>query len=131
MNLNNITNFSKFIWKSQVVPGYGFQQVRNKWANWLMIRDAKRRRMSAENFLERTRINAMRRNDVLPVEIRELADKDINKFEMNAIPLRINNRCVITSRPRGIVKEWRMSRIVWRHLADYNKLSGVQRAMWG
>lgn len=54
--------------------------------------------MSAENFLERTRINAMRRNDVLPVEIRELADKDINKFEMNAIPLRINNRCVITSR---------------------------------
>ncbi|KPI93570.1 28S ribosomal protein S14, mitochondrial [Papilio xuthus] len=87
--------------------------------------------MSAENFLERTRINAMRRNDVLPVEIRELADKDINKFEMNAIPLRINNRCVITSRPRGIVPEWRMSRIVWRHLADYNKLSGVQRAMWG
>ncbi|XP_013168484.1 PREDICTED: 28S ribosomal protein S14, mitochondrial [Papilio xuthus] len=130
MNLN-IINAGKFIWKSQSVPGYGFQQVRNKWANWLMIRDVKRRRMSAENFLERTRINAMRRNDVLPVEIRELADKDINKFEMNAIPLRINNRCVITSRPRGIVPEWRMSRIVWRHLADYNKLSGVQRAMWG
>lgn len=75
-----------------------FQQVRNKWANWLMIRDVKRRRMSAENFLERTRINAMRKNDILPVEIRELADKDINKFEMNAIPLRINNRCVVTSR---------------------------------
>ncbi|CAG5036431.1 unnamed protein product [Parnassius apollo] len=130
MNLN-ISNLGKFIWKSQAVPGYGFQQVRNKWANWLMIRDVKRRRMSAENFLERTRINAMRRNDVLPIEIRELADKEINKFEMNAIPLRINNRCVITSRPRGIVKEWRMSRIVWRHLADYNKLSGVQRAMWG
>lgn len=54
--------------------------------------------MSAENYLERTRINAMRKNDILPVEIRELADKDINKFEMNAIPLRINDRCVITSR---------------------------------
>lgn len=63
-----------------------------------MIRDVKRRRMSAENYLERTRINAMRKNDVLPVEIREMADKDINKFEMNAIPMRINNRCVITSR---------------------------------
>lgn len=75
-----------------------YQQVRNKWANWLMIRDVKRRRMSAENFLERTRINAMRKNDILPVEIRELADKDINKFELNATPMRINNRCVITSR---------------------------------
>lgn len=63
-----------------------------------MIRDVKRRRMSAENFLERTRINAMRKNDVLPVEIRELADKDVNKFEMNCIPLRINNRCAVTSR---------------------------------
>ncbi|XP_046972339.1 28S ribosomal protein S14, mitochondrial [Vanessa cardui] len=130
MNLN-ISNLSKFIFKSQSVPGFGFQQVRNKWANSLMIRDVKRRRMSAENFLERSRINALRKNDVLPIEIRELADKEINKFEMNAIPLRINNRCVITSRPRGIVKEWRLSRIVWRHLADYNKLSGVQRAMWG
>ncbi|KAJ0181390.1 hypothetical protein K1T71_003475 [Dendrolimus kikuchii] len=130
MNLN-ISGLGKFIWKSQAVAGFGYQQVRNKWANWLMIRDVKRRRMSAEHFLERTRINAMRKNDILPVEIRELADKDINKFEMNAIPLRINNRCVVTSRPRGIVKEWRMSRIVWRHLADYNKLSGVQRAMWG
>ncbi|XP_050350528.1 28S ribosomal protein S14, mitochondrial [Nymphalis io] len=130
MNLN-ISSLGKYIFKSQTVPGFGFQQVRNKWANALMIRDVKRRRMSAENFLERTRINALRKNDVLPTEIREFANKDINKFEMNAIPLRINNRCVITSRPRGIVKEWRLSRIVWRHLADYNKLSGVQRAMWG
>lgn len=72
--------------------------MRNKWVNWMMIRDVKRRRMSAEHFLERTRINALRRNNVLPLEIRELADKEINKFEMNAIPLRINNRCVITSR---------------------------------
>ncbi|XP_028174775.1 small ribosomal subunit protein uS14m [Ostrinia nubilalis] len=130
MNLN-VSNLGKFVWKSQAVAGIGYQQVRNKWANCLMIRDVKRRRMSAEHFLERTRINAMRKNDVLPAEIREMADKDINKFEMNAIPLRINNRCVITSRPRGNVLDWRMSRIVWRHLADYNKLSGVQRAMWG
>lgn len=63
-----------------------------------MIRDVKRRRMSAEKFLERTRVNAMRKNDILPVEIRELADKEINKFELNAFPMRINNRCVVTSR---------------------------------
>ncbi|NP_001093268.1 28S ribosomal protein S14, mitochondrial [Bombyx mandarina] len=130
MNLN-ISILGKFILKSQSIAGVGYQQVRNKWANWLMIRDVKRRRLSAENFLERTRVNALRKNDILPVEIREIADKQINQFEWNATPMRINNRCVITSRPRGIVKEWRMSRIVWRHLADYNKLSGVQRAMWG
>ncbi|KAI8433896.1 hypothetical protein MSG28_015823 [Choristoneura fumiferana] len=125
MNLN-ISSLGRFVWKSQAIAGCNYQQVRNKWANWMMIRDVKRRRLNAEHFLERTRINALRKNDVLPVEIREMADKDVNKFDLNACPLRINNRCVT----RGIVKEWRMSRIVWRHLADYNKLSGVQRAMW-
>lgn len=130
MNLN-ISNLGKYVWKSQSIPGFGYQQLRNKWAGWLMIRDVKRRRLNAEHFLERTRINALRKNDILPIEIRELADKEINKFELNATPLRLNKRCVITSRPRGIVIPWRMSRIVWRHLADYNKLSGVQRAMWG
>ncbi|KAI5642364.1 ribosomal protein s14p/S29e domain-containing protein [Phthorimaea operculella] len=130
MNLN-ISSLGKFVWKTQSTVGFGLQQVRTKYANKWMIRDVKRRRMAAEHFLERTRINAMRKNDILPVEIRELADKDINKFEMNAIPLRINNRCAVTSRPRGVVLEWRLSRIAWRHLADYNKLSGVQRAMWG
>ncbi|XP_022122931.1 28S ribosomal protein S14, mitochondrial [Pieris rapae] len=131
MILNGVTSFSKFIWRSREVPGFGFQQLRNKWANRWMIRDVKRRRLNAEHFLERTRINAMRRNTVLPTEIREIADKEINKFELNATPSHINNRCAVTSRPRGVVKEWRLSRIVWRHLADYNKLSGVQRAMWG
>lgn len=64
----------------------------------MMIRDVKRRRLSAEHFLDRTRVNALRKNDILPVEIREVADKEIKKFELNANPMRINNRCVITSR---------------------------------
>ena len=54
---------------------------------------------------------------------------------MDALPrdssiIRIRNRCAFTSRPRGIVTRWRLSRIAWRHLADYNQLSGVQRAIW-
>ncbi|KAG6447991.1 hypothetical protein O3G_MSEX005273 [Manduca sexta] len=97
MNLN-ISSLGKYVWKSQNLAGYGYQQVRNKWVNWMMVRDVKRRRMSAENFLERTRVNALRKNDVLPVEIREIADKEIAKFELNTQPMRINNRCVITSR---------------------------------
>lgn len=39
-------------------------------------------------------------------------------------------RCVLTSRGHGVVCRWRLSRIMFRELADYNKLSGVQRAIW-
>nr|CAD7403656.1 unnamed protein product [Timema cristinae] len=60
----------------------------------------------------------------------EIADKEIASFPLNSCPTRIHSRCALTSRSRGLVKRWRLSRIVWRHYADYNKLSGVQRAMW-
>ena len=43
----------------------------------------------------------------------------------------VNDRCAITSRPANCMSRWRMSRLVWRSLADYNQLSGVKRACWG
>lgn len=95
-----------------------------------MIRDVKRRKMATEMAPERLRINSLRKNNILPPELREIADAEIAAFPLNSTPLRINYRCVITSRPRGVVHKWRLSRFVFRHLADYNKLAGVQRAMW-
>lgn len=86
--------------------------------------------MYAEYAPMRLRVNAMRKNDILPVEIRQLADAEIFGYPRDSTPLRIKNRCCITSRPRGTVYKWRLSRIVFRHLSDHNLLSGVQRAMW-
>nr|CAG4645305.1 EOG090X0MNX [Leptodora kindtii] len=106
------------------------QQVRFKWADWRMIRDVKRRQCFVQHAPDRLRINSLRKNDILPVEIKEIADKEIAAMPVDSCHNRIRNRCVFTSRSRGTVQRWRLSRIVWRHLADYNKLSGVQRAMW-
>lgn len=95
-----------------------------------MIRDVKRRKIVTEMAPERLRINSLRKNDVLPPELRQIADEEIAAMPRDSARLRLTNRCVITSRPRGVVYRWRFSRIVFRHLADYNKLAGVQRAMW-
>jgi small subunit ribosomal protein S14 len=95
-----------------------------------MIKDVKRRRCVAEHAKDRLRVNSLRKNDILPIEIREIADAQIAAFPRDSSLVRVRERCALTSRPRGNVFRWRVSRIVWRHLADYNKLSGVQRAMW-
>lgn len=95
-----------------------------------MIRDVKRRKMVTEYAVDRLRVNSLRKNDILPIQLREIADKEISAFPRDSCLVRVRERCAITSRPRGIVHRYRLSRIVWRHLADYNKLSGVQRAMW-
>ncbi|XP_063283345.1 small ribosomal subunit protein uS14m [Pelobates fuscus] len=105
-------------------------QVRSYYADWRMFRDVKRRKMAYEYADERLRINALRKNIILPKELREVADKEIAALPRDSCPVRIRNRCVLTSRPRGVKKRWRLSRIVFRHLADHNQMSGIQRAMW-
>ncbi|CAG9771331.1 unnamed protein product [Ceutorhynchus assimilis] len=113
-----------------VQANQNFQQVRNKYVNRWMIRDVKRRKTVVEFAPTRLRINSLRKNDILPAELRELATAEMTALPRDSILHHTTNRCVITSRPRGGVYRWRLSRIVFRHLADYNKLSGVQRAMW-
>ncbi|XP_055387673.1 28S ribosomal protein S14, mitochondrial isoform X2 [Condylostylus longicornis] len=108
-----------------------YNQVRTKYADWRMIKDVKKRKCVIQHAKDRLRINSLRKNDILPVELRELADKEIAAMPRDSSLVRVRERCALTSRPRGIVHRFRLSRIVWRHLADYNKLSGVQRAKWG
>ncbi|XP_055387672.1 28S ribosomal protein S14, mitochondrial isoform X1 [Condylostylus longicornis] len=119
------------ILKSFQVVNYNLQQVRTKYADWRMIKDVKKRKCVIQHAKDRLRINSLRKNDILPVELRELADKEIAAMPRDSSLVRVRERCALTSRPRGIVHRFRLSRIVWRHLADYNKLSGVQRAKWG
>ncbi|XP_028329091.1 small ribosomal subunit protein uS14m [Gouania willdenowi] len=106
------------------------EQVRSYYVDWRMLRDVKRRQMAFDFADERLRINALRKNTILPKELQEIADKEIAALPRDSCPVRIRNRCVMTSRPRGVKRRWRLSRIVFRHLADYNQMSGILRARW-
>uniref|UniRef100_UPI00398F86B3 small ribosomal subunit protein uS14m n=1 Tax=Pristiophorus japonicus TaxID=55135 RepID=UPI00398F86B3 len=112
------------------IPGGNVGLVRNYYVNWRMLRDVKRRKMAFEYADERRRLNAIRKNTILPKELQEVADQEIAGLPRDSCPVRIRNRCVLTSRPRGVKRRWRLSRIVFRHLADHNQMSGIQRAMW-
>ncbi|KAI4478482.1 PREDICTED: 28S ribosomal protein S14, mitochondrial [Polistes canadensis] len=121
--LNIFPQNSKFL-------GHDFQQIRN-YIGCRMRRDAKRRELAGQYAPERLRLVAIKRNNILPVEVRDLAERQIQETIPRQSALRqLSLRCVVTSRPRGVVHRWRLSRIVFRDLADYNKLAGVQRAMW-
>ncbi|XP_056323223.1 28S ribosomal protein S14, mitochondrial [Danio aesculapii] len=106
------------------------EQVRSYYVDWRMLRDVKRRQMAFEYADTRLRINAIRKNTILPKELQEIADKEIAALPRDSCPVRIRNRCVLTSRPRAVKRRWRLSRIVFRDLADHSQMSGVQRSMW-
>lgn len=63
-----------------------------------MIRDVKRRRMNAEHYNDRLRINSLRKTNIIPLELRDIADAEIAAFPLNSTGMHINNRCAITSR---------------------------------
>lgn len=40
------------------------------------------------------------------------------------------NICQETGRARGVIKSYRISRLVYRNLADNGKIEGLRRASW-
>ncbi|MEO6407096.1 MAG: 30S ribosomal protein S14 [Ferruginibacter sp.] len=48
----------------------------------------------------------------------------------NASPVRLKNRCQLTGRPRGYMRHFGVSRIMFRDMALSGKIPGVKKASW-
>ena len=48
----------------------------------------------------------------------------------NASPVRLKNRCQLTGRPRGYMRYFGVSRVVFRDMALQGKIPGVRKASW-
>lgn len=54
----------------------------------------------------------------------------LQKLPKNASPVRKHNRCKITGRPRGYMRQFGVSRVTFRELANQGKIPGVKKASW-
>ena len=48
----------------------------------------------------------------------------------NASPTRLRNRCQINGRPRGYMREFGISRVMFRQLAGEGAIPGVKKSSW-
>lgn len=48
----------------------------------------------------------------------------------NASPVRLHNRCQLTGRPKGYMRQFGISRICFRELALNGKIPGITKASW-
>ena len=48
----------------------------------------------------------------------------------NASPVRLKNRCQLTGRPRGYMRYFGLSRIMFRDMALNGMIPGVKKASW-
>ncbi len=52
------------------------------------------------------------------------------KLPRNSSKVRLHNRCSITGRPRGYMRQFGISRITFREMASQGLIPGVKKASW-
>jgi len=63
--------------------------------------------------------------------LKEAGDWDaLDRLPRNASPVRLRNRCKLTGRPRGYIRFFGVSRLVFRDLAANGKIPGVRKSSW-
>jgi small subunit ribosomal protein S14 len=54
----------------------------------------------------------------------------LQKLPKNASPVRIHNRCQLTGRPRGYMRQFGISRNIFRKMALEGKIAGLTKSSW-
>ena len=54
----------------------------------------------------------------------------LQKLPRNANPIRKHNRCKLTGRPKGYMRQFGISRVMFREMANKGLIPGVKKASW-
>ena len=84
----------------------------------LKAREVKRAKLVARYAEKRAKLKAEGDYDALQA------------LPKNASPVRVHNRCKITGRPKGYMRQFGVSRIVFREMASHGLIPGVKKASW-
>ncbi len=84
----------------------------------IKARELKRQKMVAKYAAKRAELKAKGDYEAL------------DKLPKNASPVRLHNRCKLSGRPRGYMRKFGISRVVFRELAVMGKIPGVTKASW-
>jgi small subunit ribosomal protein S14 len=84
----------------------------------MIAREVKRARMTQKYAAKRAKLKA---------------DGDyigLSRLPRNSNPNRMKNRCKITGRARGYMRQFGISRITFREMASFGLIPGVKKASW-
>ena len=54
----------------------------------------------------------------------------LQKLPKNASPVRLHNRCKLTGRPKGYMRQFGISRVTFREMANQGLIPGIKKASW-
>ncbi len=54
----------------------------------------------------------------------------MSRLPRNSNPVRLHNRCKLTGRPKGYMRQFGISRITFREMASAGLIPGIKKASW-
>lgn len=96
----------------------------------MIVKDERRKALVAKYAGRRRELRERSINPSLPLEERMAARQALAKLPRNSCPTRLKNRCLVTGRPRGVIRKFGMSRISFREKALEGQIPGVTKASW-
>jgi len=54
----------------------------------------------------------------------------LSRLPKNSNPIRMHNRCKITGRPKGYIRQFGISRLQFREMASAGLIPGIKKASW-
>lgn len=80
---------------------------------------------------ERKRAQMVARFAAKREKLKEEGDfQALARLPKNSAPARLHNRCSITGRPKGYMRDFGISRIQFREMANAGLIPGVKKASW-
>jgi ribosomal protein S14 len=95
-----------------------------------ITRDLARRIKYQNNELKRQALLAVYHDLHLPAKTRQVAMEELQNLDRNSSLTRIKRRCVVTGRSHGVLRRYRISRLVFRRAALQGHIPGVFKASW-
>ena len=96
----------------------------------MILRDVKRKALSAKYLKKREELKATIVNLKLSDEERHAAQLALQKLPRDSSRSRVRNRCGLTGRPRGYYRKFGLSRSKLRELVMRGDVPGVVKASW-
>lgn len=96
----------------------------------MKAREVKRAKLVAKYAAKREDLKAKIHTAQVAGDIDFESQAALAALPKNSNPVRMHNRCSLTGRPKGYMRQFGISRIQFREMASAGLLPGVRKASW-
>lgn len=90
-----------------------------------------RRKLLVKKYAAKyAKLKARATDEGLDDSVRLFARLKMAEIPRNANPTRVRNRCMVTGRPRGVYRKFKLNRIMIRELGNMGMIPGLTKSSW-